>query len=221
MHVFHENTFVADDLYMKRAFFMPVLPADRRTPIHRRCRAAVPRVKKYLFIPELKIMSHVYDFQTADGHRRAVGTRERLDDLLALRTARRAAGKTSVASGVGRVLPRTVRGLPGTPGCDRHVAPGPHPPDSYPETSCTSMITCAFARGIPIRMARSSPPTPRRSSRRGRRSTRLRSTKAGNIHGVCRGSEFSFTPEYYKQELLWNLKRHARDRHRAGWQASR
>ena len=27
----------------------------------------------------------------------------------------------------------------------------------------------------------------------------------GNIHGVCRGSEFSFTPEYYKKELLWNL----------------
>jgi rhamnogalacturonyl hydrolase YesR len=27
----------------------------------------------------------------------------------------------------------------------------------------------------------------------------------GNVFGVCRGSEFSFTPEYYKKELLWNL----------------
>ncbi len=25
------------------------------------------------------------------------------------------------------------------------------------------------------------------------------------MHGVCRGSEFSFTPEYYTKELLWNL----------------
>jgi rhamnogalacturonyl hydrolase YesR len=27
----------------------------------------------------------------------------------------------------------------------------------------------------------------------------------GNVHGVCRGSEFSFTSEYYKKDLLWNL----------------
>jgi len=29
--------------------------------------------------------------------------------------------------------------------------------------------------------------------------------RLGNIHGVCRGSEFSFTSEYYKKDLLWNL----------------
>jgi hypothetical protein len=29
--------------------------------------------------------------------------------------------------------------------------------------------------------------------------------RLGNVHGVCRGSEFSFTSEYYKKDLLWNL----------------
>ena len=27
----------------------------------------------------------------------------------------------------------------------------------------------------------------------------------GNVYGVCRGSEFSFSPDYYKYELGWNL----------------
>ena len=27
----------------------------------------------------------------------------------------------------------------------------------------------------------------------------------GNVYGVCRGSEFSFIPDYYKYELGWNL----------------
>ena len=27
----------------------------------------------------------------------------------------------------------------------------------------------------------------------------------GNVYGVCRGSDFSFTEDYYKNELSWNL----------------
>ena len=27
----------------------------------------------------------------------------------------------------------------------------------------------------------------------------------GNVYGVCRGSEFSFLADYYKNELGWNL----------------
>ena len=35
--------------------------------------------------------------------------------------------------------------------------------------------------------------------------TRISIDKFGNVHGVCRGSLYSFTPEYYKNVLLWNL----------------
>lgn len=35
--------------------------------------------------------------------------------------------------------------------------------------------------------------------------TRSAVDKFGNVHGVCRGSLYSFTPEYYKNVLLWNL----------------
>jgi rhamnogalacturonyl hydrolase YesR len=34
---------------------------------------------------------------------------------------------------------------------------------------------------------------------------RISIDKNGNVYGVCRGSEFSFTPEYYMKELPWNL----------------
>jgi len=113
----------------ERAFFMPVLPADRRTPIHRRCRAAVPRVQKVPLHP--RVEDSCPTSTTSNGRwppacRGDEGngwTIFSLSELLAVLPE-----KTSVASGVGRVLPRTVRGLPGTPGCDRHVAPGPHPP---------------------------------------------------------------------------------------------
>ena len=27
----------------------------------------------------------------------------------------------------------------------------------------------------------------------------------GNVYGVCRGSEFSFIPDYYKYDLSWRL----------------
>jgi rhamnogalacturonyl hydrolase YesR len=80
-------------------------------------------------------------------------------------------------------------------------------PDSYPETSCTAMFAYAFSRGIQYGWI----PAARTQAfadsvlKAWEGINTISIDRAGNVHGVCRGSEFSFSPEYYKKELLPNL----------------
>jgi unsaturated rhamnogalacturonyl hydrolase len=78
-------------------------------------------------------------------------------------------------------------------------------PDAYPETSCTSMFAYAFARGVQYGWLERPDPYVKAVFKAWEALNRISIDKGGNVHGVCRGSEFSFTPEYYKKELLWNL----------------
>jgi rhamnogalacturonyl hydrolase YesR len=77
--------------------------------------------------------------------------------------------------------------------------------DSYPETSCTAMFTCAFARGIRHGWIEEPAPYVKSVFKAWEALNRISIDQGGNVHGVCRGSEFSFTPEYYEKELLPNL----------------
>ena len=78
-------------------------------------------------------------------------------------------------------------------------------PDSYEETSCTSMFIYAYARGI--REGWLETPTPYLEAvRKGWEGiTRLSIDYKGNIYGVCRGSGYSFTALYYRDDLGWIL----------------
>jgi len=78
--------------------------------------------------------------------------------------------------------------------------------DSYPETSCTAMFACAFSRGARHGWFKKENIASHIQAA-GRAWEALAKTsidKCGNVHGVCRGSEFSFQSEYYKRDLLWN-----------------
>jgi rhamnogalacturonyl hydrolase YesR len=77
--------------------------------------------------------------------------------------------------------------------------------DSYPETSCTSMFAYAFARGVQYGWLEKPAPYVRAVFKAWEALNRYSIDRLGNVHGVCRGSEFSFTSEYYKKDLLWNL----------------
>jgi rhamnogalacturonyl hydrolase YesR len=77
--------------------------------------------------------------------------------------------------------------------------------DSYPETSCTSMFACAFARGVRHGWFQDETPYARAAVKAWEALNRVSIDRLGNVHGVCRGSEFSFTSDYYKRDLLWNL----------------
>ena len=78
-------------------------------------------------------------------------------------------------------------------------------PDSYPETSCTAMFVYAFARGVRFGWLGKPDPYAEAAVKGWDALNRISIDRFGNVHGVCRGSEFSFSPEYYKNELLWNL----------------
>ena len=77
--------------------------------------------------------------------------------------------------------------------------------ESYPETSCTSMFIYAFSRGVRFGWLRDTEKYINAVIRGWRGISEVSVDYCGNVYGVCRGSEFSFLPDYYKYELGWNL----------------
>ncbi|MCL2479671.1 MAG: glycoside hydrolase family 88 protein, partial [Treponema sp.] len=79
-------------------------------------------------------------------------------------------------------------------------------PSSYMETSCTAMFICAFSRGLRYGWFDGDVKPYRAASEKAWQALEKYSIdKEGNVHGVCRGSEFSFNPRYYAEHLLPRL----------------
>jgi rhamnogalacturonyl hydrolase YesR len=78
-------------------------------------------------------------------------------------------------------------------------------PESYPETSCTAMFICAFSRGIRGGWLEDPAPYREAAEKAWKALERYGIDGAGNVHGVCRGSEFAFNPRYYAEHLLPRL----------------
>ena len=205
MHVFHEDTMWADDLYMSVPFLCRYyqLTGDRKY-IDDAARQFLG-FKKYLFIPELKVMSHVYDFK----RRLATGIPWgrgngwvifSLSELLAVLPKDHDLRPALLE--MFRELCSGYLALQDEAGMWHQVL---NAKDAYPESSCTSMITYAFARGIQYGWLEKPDDYIKAVFKAWEALNRISIDKLGNVHGVCRGSEFSFTPEYYKKELLWNL----------------
>ncbi len=205
MHTFHENTLWADDLYMSVPFLARYaeLTGD---PRHLDDAAnQFLSFKQRLYMHDLKLMSHVYDFRrnlaTGIPWGRGNGwTLFSLSDLLAR-------------------LPRNHRLRPSLITFFRDLSFGilrhqdsigmwhqvlTHP-DAYPETSCTAMFACAFARGVRHGWFQDAQPYQQAALKAWDALTKTSIDRAGNVHGVCRGSEFSFSPDYYKYDLLPRL----------------
>jgi rhamnogalacturonyl hydrolase YesR len=78
-------------------------------------------------------------------------------------------------------------------------------PDSYEEASCTAMFTASFFRGIRFGWLEDTSPYLR-AAERGASALQSRCIDAdGHLYGVCRGSEFSCSPDYYAHRLLPRL----------------
>jgi len=205
MHVFHEDTMWADDLYMSVPFLCRYYQLTGKAKYIDDAARQFLGFKQRLYLPELKIMSHVYDFrrQMATGVPWGRGngwTIFSLSELLAVLPADHPLRPELL--GFFRDLCEGCLALQDEQGMWHQVLTHP---DSYPETSCTSMFTYAFARGVQYGWLEKPEPYVRAVLKAWAALNRISIDKGGNIHGVCRGSEFSFTPEYYKQELLWNL----------------
>ena len=205
MHVFHEDTLWVDDLYMSVPFLCRYyeLTGDRRF-VDDAARQVIG-FRKLLFIPGKKLMSHVYDFSRGMATGISWGRGNgwalfSLSELLAVLPADHELRDAVLAMYrdlcAGVLAQQDAEGM-------WHQVLDEH--DAYPETSCTSMFAAAFARGARHGWFGDPQPYVRAVFKAWEALNRTCIDRLGNIHGVCRGSEFSFTSDYYKHDLRWNL----------------
>jgi rhamnogalacturonyl hydrolase YesR len=159
--------------------------------------------RSYLYMPEQRIMSHVYDFKYS----------RRTD----IPWGRGNGWVLFSLSELLEVLPephpdrpfllewfcdlcRGYAALQAESGLWHQVL---NRPDAYEEASCTAMFAYAFVRGVRFGWLS--------ADERGRFAqaalsawgglTRTAIDRQGNVHGVCSGSRYSFTADYYMHDL--------------------
>lgn len=74
---------------------------------------------------------------------------------------------------------------------------------SYEETSCTAMFTYAMSKGIRHGWYENAERFLSCVLQGWKAISTYSVDKDGNVHAVCKGSGFSFTKEYYMEDLFW------------------
>ena len=205
MHHFHNQTMWADDLYMSVPFLTRYYEFTGDRKYIDDAANQFFGFKKRLFMPEEKIMSHVYDFK--------------YDTKTNVPWGR---GNGWVVFSMTELLEKLPEGHPKKDDliemlntlCEGYLALQDeegmwhqvlNDHDSYPETSCTSMFIYAFSRGIRFGWLKNPEKYVKSIFKAWEAISKTSVDSNGNVYGVCRGSEFSFIPDYYKYELGWNL----------------
>jgi len=206
MHHFHNGTLWADDLYMSVPFLCRYWQLKKDPSILDVAAQQFEGFKKYLFMEDKKLMAHVFDFRrnmnTGIPWGRGNGwTIFSLTEILMVLPEDHP--KRGFLLGFFRTLAEGYLACQDDNGMWHQVL---DMPSSYIESSCTAMFICAFSRGIrlgwfdcevnPYRIA---------AEKAWKALEKFSIDKDGNIHGVCRGSEFSFNPRYYAEHLLPRL----------------
>jgi unsaturated rhamnogalacturonyl hydrolase len=159
--------------------------------------------KKYLFLPEYKIMSHIYDFgynmptgiPWGRGNGWCLFSLSEILEMLPLDHPNRPALLEFFNE-----LCEGYLALQGEHGLWHQVL---NEPDSYEETSCTAMFAYGFARGVRFGWLKEPAQYVEAVHKAWQGLTQISIDRLGNVHGVCRGSNYAFTSDYYKYELLW------------------
>jgi unsaturated rhamnogalacturonyl hydrolase len=198
---YSENSMWADDLYMSTPFMMRYVKLMGDASFLDDAALQFLLYKKYLYIPEEKIMSHVYDFKYGTATKVPWGRGNgwvlfSLSELLEAIPEKHTHRGELLA--FFNELCAGYLELQGESGLWRQVL---NDPDAYEESSCTSMFTYAFARGVYNGWLQDPGPFAAAAFRGWSGLTRHMIDRAGNVYGVCSGSRYSFTSEYYKEEL--------------------
>ena len=197
------DTMWIDDLYMSTPFLGRYYKlTGERAYIDEAARQFL-LFKKYLYLPQFKIMSHIYDF----GHGMPTGIPWgrgngwclfSLSEVLELLPADHP-DRTALLDFFNE-LSEGYLALQGERGLWHQVL---NDPDAYEETSCTAMFAYAFARGVRFGWLKKPVKYVDAVHKGWKGLTQISVDRLGNVHGVCRGSNYAFTPDYYKYELLW------------------
>ena len=205
MHHFHNQTMWADDLYMSVPFLVRYYQFTGDRKYIDDAANQFFGFKKRLFMPEENIMSHVYDFKYdtktnvpwGRGNGWVVFSMTELLEVLPEDHPK----KNDLIEFL-NTLCEGYLALQDDEGMWHQVL---NDHDSYPETSCTSMFIYAFSRGIRFGWLKNPEKYVKSIYKAWKAISKTSVDSKGNVYGVCRGSEFSFIPDYYKYELGWNL----------------
>ena len=206
MHHFHNGTMWADDLYMSIPFLCRYAKYTGNMAILDDAAAQFEGFKKRLFMEDCGLMAHVYDFNrdmnTGVPWGRGNGwTIFSLTELLQVLPANHP--KREFLLSFFRTLSKAYLSFQDENGMWHQVI---NMKESYPETSCTAMFICAFARGIRNGWFTENTEKYREACNKAWKAlTRISIDVKGNVYGVCRGSEFAFNPRYYAEHLLPRL----------------
>lgn len=202
---FMKDTIWCDDLYMSTPFLSRYYELTNDPAYLDDAVNQFLCYKDYLFIPELQIMSHVYDFKfnTATGVPWGRGNGWvifSLSELLAVLPKDHPQREELLS--FFRELSKGYLALQGENGLWHQVLTDPV---SYEETSCTSMFIYAFARGVRFGWLEESNEYIEAVLRGFEGLSKVGIDKKGNVYGVCQGSGYAFTKDYYKHDLTWIL----------------
>ena len=205
MHHFHNMTMWADDLYMSVPFLVRYSQFTGDQKYLDDAANQFFGFKKRLFMPEEKIMSHVYDFKYDSktnvpwgrGNGWVVFSMTELLEVLPEDHPKR--------NDLIEFLNTLCEGYLALQDDEGmwHQVLNDH--ESYPETSCTSMFIYAFSRGIRFGWLKNPEKYVKAIYKAWKGISKTSVDSNGNVYGVCRGSEFSFIADYYKYELGCNL----------------
>lgn len=199
---YSENTMWADDLYMSTPFLCRYAKITGLSEALDEAAKQFLLFRKYLYMPEERIMSHVFDFKygmpTGIPWGRGNGwTLFSLTEVLEALPASHEARPALVD--FFNELCGGYADLQAESGLWHQVL---NDPDAYEEASCTAMFAYAFARGVRFGWLKE----PQRFIEAALKAwdglTRIAIDAQGNVHGVCSGSRYAFTADYYKKDLL-------------------
>jgi len=161
--------------------------------------------KSYLYMPDLQLMSHVYDVRRGLPSRTVWGRGNgwvffSLAELLAVLPTGHPDYERLLQ--FYRELAEGYRRVQGVNGLWHQVLTDP---ESYEEASCTAMFIYGMARGVRQGWLRSTQLYAQAAVTGWEGLTARAIDGQGNVFGVCKGSSWATSHTYYKHDLSWNV----------------
>lgn len=198
----HYMTMWADDLYMSTPFLTRFYEVTGDEKYLRDAARQFLLFKKYLYMKDKRLMSHVYDFKFNTKNYQPWGRGNgwvmfSLTELLEKMPEN--FDMRGEITEFFREMSEGVLAVQGENGLWHQILTDKN---AYEETSCTAMFVYAFSRGARLGLYEDASEYIA-AAERGWRGIESRAVdKDGNVYGVCWGSQYSFQAEYYTDKLL-------------------
>lgn len=199
------NTMWCDDMYMSVPFLCRYSECTGDPAYRDEAARQLLLYKKYLYMPRLQVMSHVFDVAEGSPSGTVWGRGNgwvffSLSVLLEVLPEDHGSYREVLA--FYRELAQGYLRLQGPNGLWHQVLTD-H--ESYEESSCTSMFMYGFARGVRFGWLEDQEPYAAAALEGWQGLCGRAIDKRGNLYGVCKGSSWSYSHSYYKHDLGWNL----------------